>query len=419
MRLHGSRFPIGVLALALSLTGCDFGPLALENTHGRYNESLKQVDEEQLLLNIVRARYNDNPMRLDVSAIAAQYELSASAEARPFFEAPNPAGAVFRTFTRILPDVSASATNRPTISLTPLDDPETLRGLFTQSTLDGIIFLAETGYPVATMFRTWVDYLNGLPNAATASGPPRAVVPEFIDFQRVAQIMQFLQDRGDLRFTRAERFADIGDHLPESAITASSQVEAARNGYEYQRRADNSWALVKRERRLDLRLNPRILNSPEVIEFCRLLHLKPGRDNYEIKIDGTDELFATPEQGDTATKISLFPRSPVQAFYYLAHGVDVPPEHFACGVVEPTAGPDGTAFDWSQVTAGLFTVHYAKQFSRPNHAYVAVKYRDYWFYIDDCDHDTKITFSLALVLGRVNLLGTKKGGPALTLPVGR
>ena len=49
-----------------------FGPRMLERSHGQYNESLKQVAEEQLLLNIVRLRYNDNPMRLDVSAIAAQ-----------------------------------------------------------------------------------------------------------------------------------------------------------------------------------------------------------------------------------------------------------------------------------------------------------------------------------------------------------
>jgi hypothetical protein len=48
-----------------------------------------------------------------------------------------------------------------------------------------------------------------------------------------------------------------------------------------------------------------------------------------------------------------------------------------------------------------------------------VKYRDYWFYIDDRDRDSKITFSLMLTMTHVNLLGVRKGGPALTLPVGR
>ena len=42
-------------------------------------------DEEQLLRNLVRLRYNETPLELNVSSIAAQYELDGGAEARPFF----------------------------------------------------------------------------------------------------------------------------------------------------------------------------------------------------------------------------------------------------------------------------------------------------------------------------------------------
>jgi hypothetical protein len=50
---------------------------------------------------------------------------------------------------------------------------------------------------------------------------------------------------------------------------------------------------------------------------------------------------------------------------------------------------------------------------------VAVKYRDYWFYIDDRDSDSKVSFALMMTMTRANLLGTRKGGPAFTLPAGR
>ena len=50
---------------------------------------------------------------------------------------------------------------------------------------------------------------------------------------------------------------------------------------------------------------------------------------------------------------------------------------------------------------------------------MAVKYRGYWFYVDDRDHDSKVTFSLLLTMTRVNLIGRQKEGPILTLPVGR
>src|SRR5271165_2530668 len=85
--------------LTAPFSGCAFGPRVLEKTHGRYQESVRQVDEEQLLRNIVHLRYSEVPMELTVSSIASQYELAGSAEARPFFLAPNPNGKnMFRTF---------------------------------------------------------------------------------------------------------------------------------------------------------------------------------------------------------------------------------------------------------------------------------------------------------------------------------
>ena len=65
--------------LAGSFSGCAFGPRVLEKTHGRYQESVRQVDEEQLLRNLVHLRYSEIPIELTVSSIAAQYELAGSA----------------------------------------------------------------------------------------------------------------------------------------------------------------------------------------------------------------------------------------------------------------------------------------------------------------------------------------------------
>jgi hypothetical protein len=75
-------------------------------------------------------------------------------------------------------------------------------------------------------------------------------------------------------------------------------------------------------------------------------------------------------------------------------------------------------FDWQEVLGGLFKVCNAKQIHRPKSAFVAVKYRGHWFYIDDSDQDTKVTFSLLLTMTRANLVGASKEGPVLTLPVG-
>src|SRR5262245_6315744 len=164
------------LSLGLTTGGCAFGPKVLEKTHGRYNEAVRRVDEEQLLRNIVRMRYNETALDLNVSSIAAQYELDGGAEARPFFSTPNPAGMIFHPFTRILPDVMVNGSNRPTITLVPGDTGEAVQRFLTPITLDTLVFLFQTSWPVATVTRLWVERLNGVPNAAVASGPPRCQV---------------------------------------------------------------------------------------------------------------------------------------------------------------------------------------------------------------------------------------------------
>ena len=62
---------------------------------------------------------------------------------------------------------------------------------------------------------------------------------------------------------------------------------------------------------------------------------------------------------------------------------------------------------------------YAEGKKPPADAHVAVKYRGYWFYIDERDRDTKATFALLVELSRLQL-STDKGGspPVLTLPIG-
>jgi hypothetical protein len=186
------------LGIATGWGGCAFGPKALECSHWRYNEAVRRVSEEQLLRNLVHMRYNEPQIHLNVSSIAAQYELDGTAEARPFYIAPNPSNSniVFRTFAKILPDVSVSGANRPTITLVPSDDGDAVHRYLTPITMDTLIFLQETSWPVSMMVRLWVERLNGVPNAATASGPQQNIIPDFARFRRAVDLMQTAANLG-------------------------------------------------------------------------------------------------------------------------------------------------------------------------------------------------------------------------------
>ena len=142
--------------MTLTGGGCTFGPRSLEAAHGRYNETVCRVYEEQLLLNIVHQRYDETPTQLDVSAIAAQYELSAQAEAQAFnsSQAARVAGPPpYATFSTLLPDFMLQGANRPTFSFTPDTDDATILALPTPVSADTLLFLAQSTGLVATILR--------------------------------------------------------------------------------------------------------------------------------------------------------------------------------------------------------------------------------------------------------------------------
>ena len=327
-------------------SGCAFGPKVLEKTHGRYQESVLLVEEEQFLRNVVHLRYNEPQRSLKVSSIAAQYELGGGAEARPFFVAPNSNGIIFKTFTSILPDLTVSGANRPTITLVPSNDSDPVRRSLTPITPESIALLTETSWPASVILRLWVERINGVPNAVSASGPSQGVLSDYARFQRIAHLMQFAQDN-ELASVRVEPHeVELGGPMPAEKVTSSVVLEAAKAGMEYRPRPDGTnWVVVKKENKLVLRINPSGIGSPVVEELTSLLNLESGRRQYDVVV--APGILPDPLRSPRppSSELRIMPRSSSQVLYYLANGVDVPPEHIACGYVHPIRDPEGKLVD--------------------------------------------------------------------------
>ncbi len=408
--------------LAGTLSGCAFGPKILEKTHGRYQESVRLVDEEQLLRNLVHLRYSEVPLELNVSSIATQYELTGSAEARPFFIAPNPSNSniVFRTFTSILPDVAVSGANRPTITLVPGDTGETVQRFLTPIPTETLVFLSESSWPIGVIMRLWVERLNGVPNAVSASGPALGVISEYQRFLRLAGLIQYMQDHEMASIRTELRDKELSGPVPAASVTAATVVDAAKAGMEYRPLEDGrSWVLVRKENKLMIRVNPAALDSPEMEEMTRLANLAPNQFYYDVVVapGHVPDPILYPRPPSTELRVS--PRSTAQVFFYLSNGVEVPCDHVECGLVKPTMDAEGKPMDSRELTHGLFEVHCCEGHKPPPTAYVAIKYRGYWYYIDDRDQASKSTLSLVLQLSRLDFGTQKATGPILTLPVGR
>ena len=334
-----------VLAAGLALLpGCtSLGPQSLQETRLRYNEVVKATTEEQLLLNIVRLRYTDTPSSLQVSAIAAQFERVQSASVIPFFTAA--AADTNRSYTSILPQAQIQGADRPTFSLTPLDDQDFTRKLFTPIPLDGLIYLAKTTWPIATVFRLYLENLNWVPNAQTASGPTPKDAPTVSSFLAGIYALQALQDRGQIVFATEERSESVGSALPASAVQARDLIEAVKNNLEYRSDDKGNWTLTRKTQAPVLLVSPSALNSPEVREMVRVFRLKPGLTKYDI----TQELLSPfpetyPPEG--VTSLDLETRSLLQALYYVSHGIDIPDEHAQGKLATVTRNTDGSPFEW-------------------------------------------------------------------------
>jgi hypothetical protein len=413
------RGPAAVAAalLAATLAGCAIGPRALQESRLQYNEVVKSTTEQQLLLNIVRLRYTDTPSSLAVANIAAQFELVKSLSIVPFFAASG--AAINQSFRSILPGAGLTAADRPTLSLVPIDDQEFTRRLFTPLSLDGVVYLAKTTWPIGTVFRLYLENLNWVPNAELASGPTPRSAPPYAEFLRGVLALQELQQKGQVVIGTEEREEPVGGAIPATQVTAGNVIEAAKNGFELRPVASGgSWQAVKKVRKPVLYVDPAAATSAEAREFARAFKLRPGQLKFELTVDQVQPFDARGNARDF-TVLDLETRSLLQAMYFLSHGVEIPPEHASGRLAPMTRDEKGGLFDWSRVTDGLFRVRWAAGDAPPPTAHVAIAYQGRWFYIDATDHDTKATFSLLMELSRLELQPREGDRPLLTLPLGQ
>ena len=156
---------------------------------------------------------------------------------------------------------------------------------------------------------------------------------------------------------------------------------------------------------------PADTNNPLAVDAALVrpdLELDPGQQS--------SRLTAFPFQSQP-DEIGIRCRSLLGVLYYLSPSVEVLGPHRAAGLVTITRDEHGQLFDWSQVTGMVMTIRSQK--GRPFNAAVAVKCRDWWFYLGDNDQNSKATFSLLNIPFSLESASASGKSPVLTLPVGK
>ncbi|WP_456371755.1 hypothetical protein [Thiolapillus sp.] len=352
-----------LVALLLMLNACtSFGPGAIRHSRTDYNVVLQKTSDEQMLLNLVRLRYRDRPLFLEISALTTQFKFS------PQISASISDGSGLAASGSLYGEIGFE--EKPSVTYTPLQGKAFVQRVMSPISWRTLELLDNVGWRSDRVLRLCVQSMNGLGNAITASGPTPDRAPPYAGFRRAATLYNHLKQHNLVRSFRAKE--------------------------KHQERVVQM-----------LEFRPEALATEEYRELMKLLKLKTGQPRVEVLLNNTVSL---------PNALQVETRSFAGVLYFLSQSVMVPQQDIDAGRVTVTHDDQGRVFDWNRVTGGLMKILSSKE--EPDNAAVKIHYRGNWFYIDDSDLDSKSTFSLLGQLFSLQSGDIKSSGPVLTLPVG-
>jgi len=418
----------------LACQGC-LGPTAIRGTRLHYNQAYERTADQELLLNIVRLRYADSPVFIDLPAITSQFEAASN-------------GMGGSTTTPGLGQIAGNFAMRdaPTLSYAPRTGREYAKSLITPLKAEAL-FNTSPGGNTRNVFLAAVDSINGVRNAPLATSPHGCVREDNQAYRYAVDAIIALQARGAIELRIATEEKSSGEVVPMTAITPRLLMEAFEKNLALHR-SEESLRFSKSREVLAVVVRPEESDSPEMRDLCEIFNLTPGRSMYRvvsleadpvtmdsvgdhgvIDSSSTAELLPAPAPDPSTTEshavpgrgsvrgdtISLNMRSIYQVMTFLSKGVEVPDGHVDRGIVQVCCTPDGRRDDWTRLTKGLFRVHVQRL--RPWHAEVAVPYRDHWFYVAENDVQTRAVLSHVLLAIEHQVADAKTAAPVLTLPL--
>jgi hypothetical protein len=344
--------------LSFLATGClhpGIGPASLSRDRTLYSVSLADSWKEVTLLNIVKVRYLDPPVYIDIGNIVSSYTLIQGVSAGGTIAPGGTSGAVLGG--------SAALSNSPTITYSPLTGNAYIKGLTTPLPPVSVFTAMQNGAPADSILLSSVQSINGLRNEQAGLDGVRPADP---DFHRVRDLMRDIQLSGLVRI-----------YVKEDANKQQTSVMTLPN--------DN--------------IPPEI--QAAMLELRRLLRLRP---------DVTEFSIVSAPLPSSDTEVAVMTRSILGILQNMAAEVEVPPEHLAQHRAVP-------GFESGRTLPGIvpmIRIHSAR--NRPADAFIDVHYRDTWFWIEDSDLPSKRSFAQLIQLFAMADTGARENLPIVTIP---
>ncbi len=173
------------LLVVLGLSGCaSFGPTSVDRDRFDYIQAIATSWKQQTLFNIVKLRYSDTPVFLDVSQVIGSYQLQAGVSVGGgvnFGGPPLP--------NTLSLSAAGTYTDRPTVVYTPLTGAHFLKVLMTPIPPPALFPLMEAGWPADLLLQIGAQTVNGISNRK-GGARGRAADPAFSQLLAALQRIQ-------------------------------------------------------------------------------------------------------------------------------------------------------------------------------------------------------------------------------------
>jgi hypothetical protein len=349
-----------IIVIAL-LTACtSIGPATVARDRFDYTTAVADSWKRQMLLNIVKIRYGDAPIFLDVASITNQYQLTTDLNASFGWQSPSGPAIGFGNSQKF--GVDGNFVDRPTITYTPLTGEKFARNLMTPVAPATVMSLVEGGYPIDLVFRIMVHSINGIQNQFGGSVRMRKADPEFYP---------------------------LLEKLRRNQASGAVSLRV--------KKTENQEALVMVFRK---RVDKEVEETAK--EVRRILGLKEDGGEFSV-------VYGSSPSNDH--EIALLTRSITEILSDISSAVEVPAEHVSEKRVPPTMIADGETIKGPLIRILCST-------AKPTDDFAAVPYRDRWFWIDDRDYQSKKLFSFLMFVMTLNETGGKEGAPVVTISAG-
>ena len=350
--------------LMLLVSGCATGiaPRVISQERMDYNQFITRSQNEQLLLNLVRLRYQDPPMFLELNTVLASYSLGFNASG----------GASFNSSKQQSGNIGGglSFSTSPTVNYSPLQGEAFAKRMLSPIAPEMLVLLLRSGWSVERLMHVCVERINSFENAPLLTTDSTQTATPF------GQLLDNLRS------------------LQKLGPKVLSFYLASSNG----------------SPRLFLALPEDLPQAERSLMVSVRQQLELGNQLREFRLTSSQVRSSTDE-------IAIQGRSLLSVLFFLSHTVEVPASHQKSGLVKMRKDTLDKPVDHPLLTNEIMAIH-AKG-TPPGNAFVSIHYRGCWYYIADNDPDSKTTFSLLTYLFSLQAAQGSGGAPLLTLPLGR